>query len=450
MSDFKIFVIEDDKWYAEILSYTLGLNPEYEIEIYTSGQEALKNLYKRPSAITLDYGLQDMSGAEVLEKIKASYPDLPVVIVSAQEEIGIALELLKKGAYDYIIKNEETKDRIWKVMTNIRDLHELKNTNAELKNEIKSKYSWQSSIIGESAELNGVFKMIEKVKDSKINLSITGETGTGKEMIAKAVHYNSSRANFPFVAVNLSAVPEGLIESELFGHEKGAFTGAVSRKLGKFEMADKGTLFLDEVAEISLTSQTKILRVLQENELTRLGGEKTIKFDIRLIVATHKNLYEEVRKGNFREDLYYRVMGVPIELPPLRKRGNDILILANYFLKAFCKENKKTLPAIDSDAVKKLLGYRYPGNVRELKAVIELAAIMAEENVIKESNIIFNSSADFSLFDEVDLTLEQYNFKVIEHFMQKHNNKVIPVAKKLNISKSTLYRHLKNMNYSIE
>lgn len=450
MSDFKIFVIEDDKWYAEILSYTLGLNPEYEIEIYTSGQEALKNLYKRPSAITLDYGLQDMSGAEVLEKIKASYPDLPVVIVSAQEEIGIALELLKKGAYDYIIKNEETKDRIWKVMTNIRDLHELKNTNAELKNEIKSKYSWQSSIIGESAELNGVFKMIEKVKDSKINLSITGETGTGKEMIAKAVHYNSSRANFPFVAVNLSAVPEGLIESELFGHEKGAFTGAVSRKLGKFEMADKGTLFLDEVAEISLTSQTKILRVLQENELTRLGGEKTIKFDIRLIVATHKNLYEEVRKGNFREDLYYRVMGVPIELPPLRKRGNDILILANYFLKAFCKENKKTLPAIDSDAVKKLLGYRYPGNVRELKAVIELAAIMAEENVIKESNIIFNSSADFSLFDEVDLTLEQYNFKVIEHFMQMHNNRVIPVAKKLNISKSTLYRHLKNMNYSIE
>ena len=450
MRDFKIFVIEDDKWYAEILGYTLGLNPEYEIEIYTSGKEALKNLYKRPSAITLDYGLQDMNGAEILEKIKATYPDLPVVIVSAQEEIGIALELLKKGAYDYIIKNEETKDRIWKVMTNIRDLHELKNTNAELKNEIKTKYSWQSSIIGESAELQGVFKMIEKVKDSKINLSITGETGTGKEMIAKAVHYNSSRANYPFVAVNLSAVPEGLIESELFGHEKGAFTGAVSRKLGKFEMADKGTLFLDEVAEISLTSQTKILRVIQESELTRVGGEKTIKFDIRLIVATHKNLYEEVRKGNFREDLYYRVMGVPIELPPLRKRGNDILILANYFLKAFCKENKRTLPVIDSNAVKKLLRYRYPGNVRELKAIIELAAIMAEENVITESNIIFNSSADFSLFDEVDLTLEQYNFKVIEHFMQKHNNKVIPVAKKLNISKSTLYRHLKNMNYSIE
>lgn len=450
MSNFRIFIIEDDNWYAQILSYTLGLNPEFEIEVYTSGSEALKNLYKQPSAITLDYGLQDMSGAEVLEKIKESFPDLPVVIVSAQEEIGVALELLKKGAYDYLIKNEETRDRIWKVMANLRDLQELRISNAELKNEITTKFSLQSTIIGESSELLNVFKLVEKVKDSRINVSITGETGTGKEMVAKAVHYNSLRANFPFVAINLSAVPEGLIESELFGHEKGAFTGAVSRKIGKFEQADKGTLFLDEIADISLASQTKILRVLQESELTRLGGEKTIKFDIRLIVATHKNLFEEVKKGNFREDLYYRVMGVPIELPPLRRRGNDILILANYFLKQFCKENKKKLPVIEPNAVKKLLGHSYPGNVRELKAVTELAAIMAEGNVIKESDIIFNSSSGISLVGNIDLTLEQYTFNIIEHLMKKYNDRVIPVAKKLDISKSTLYRHLRNMNYSID
>ncbi len=450
MSNFKIFIIEDDEWYTELLSYTLGLNPEYEIEIYRTGKDALKNLYKRPAAITLDYGLPDMKGAEVLKKIKELYPELPVVVVSAQEEIGVALELLKEGAYDYIIKNDETKDRIWKVMTNIRDLHELKNKNDELKNEVKAKYSWQSSIIGDSPELRNVFKLIEKVKDSKINVSITGETGTGKEMIAKAVHYNSSRANHPFVAVNVSAIPEGLFESELFGHEKGAFTGAVARKLGKFEMADKGTLFLDEIADISPASQAKILRVLQENELSRVGGEKTIKIDVRLIVATHKNLYDEVKKGNFREDLYYRVIGVPIELPPLRRRGNDKIILANFFLKAFCKENRKTVPKIDPDAIKKLLEYNYPGNVRELKSIIELAAILAEDDIIKESNIVFNSSGDISLFDEEDLTLEQYSFKVIEHLMKKNNNRAIPVAKKLNISKSTLYRHLKNMNYSFE
>jgi DNA-binding NtrC family response regulator len=203
MNNFKIFIIEDDAWYAEFLGYTLGLNPEYEIEIFNSGNEALKNLFKRPSAITLDYGLRDMKGDEVLEKIKELYPDLPVVIISAQEDIGIALELLKHGAYDYIIKNDETKDRIWKIMTNIRDLYELKDKNDELSKEVKTKYNWQASIIGESPELQTVFKMIDKVRDSKINISITGETGTGKELIAKAVHYNSSRADFPFVAVNM-------------------------------------------------------------------------------------------------------------------------------------------------------------------------------------------------------------------------------------------------------
>lgn len=447
MKKLKIFVVEDDKWYAEILMYRLRLNEEYEVEHYSSGRDLLDNLYKRPSVITLDYGLGDMNGAEVLQKVKQAYPDLPVIIISSQEEIGVALDLLHKGAYDYIIKNEETQDRLWKILINIRDHEELKQKHEELKKEVKQKYTAKSTILGESPAVLKVFGMMDKVKDSNITVSITGETGTGKEMVAKAIHYNSSRADQPFIAVNMSAIPEGLVESELFGHEKGAFTGAASKRIGKFELANNGTLFLDEIAEMSLSAQTKILRVLQEQELTRVGGDKSIKINTRLIVATHKNLLDETVKGRFREDLYYRIMGVPIQLPPLRERGNDVVILANYFLQSFCKENKKEVARFSPEAMKKLLQYKFPGNIRELKAIVELGAILTEADEIKESNLIFNRSDEIALFESKELTLEQYNYKVIEHFMKKYNNKAIPVAKILNISKSTIYRLLRKMNY---
>ncbi len=447
MQNFKIFIIEDDTWYAELLEYNLALNPEYEIEKYTSGAEALKNLYKKPSVITLDYGLGDMNGEEVLKKIKEVYPELPVIIISAQEDIGIAVELLRKGAYDYIVKNEETKNRLWKIITNIRDYQELQEKHETLKKEVKTKYSAQSAIIGESQEIKQVFQMIERVKNANITVSITGETGTGKEMVAKAIHYNSNRAKQTFVAVNVSAIPEGLIESELFGYEKGAFTGANSRKIGKFELASNGTLFLDEIAEMDLIAQTKVLRVIQEQELTRLGGTQSIKLNTRLIIATHKNLSEEVKKGLFRKDLYYRIMGVPINLPPLRDRGADIIILAKTFIKNFCDENNQNQPKLSAEASKKLLQYHFPGNVRELKAIIELAIIMAENGTIKENHIIFSQNNNMDLLNSKEKTLEQYDQQIIRHFMEKYNNKAILVAEKLGVSKSTIYRLLKNMGY---
>jgi len=262
--------------------------------------------------------------------------------------------------------------------------------------------------------------------------------------VAKAIHYNSTRANQPFVAVNVAAIPSELIESELFGYEKGAFTGASTRKIGKFEQANGGTIFLDEIGEMSLNMQSKLLRVLQENELSRLGDNTLIKLDIRLIVSTHKNLADEVKNGNFREDLYYRLLGLPIELPPLRQRGNDIIVLAKYFTDEFCEANNLPKKNISLKAQEKLMSYGYPGNVRELKAVIELAVVLSDTTEIGPESINFNTTDSISNFLFNECTLEEYNKRIVNYFLEKNDNNVVVTAKKLNIGKSTIYRMLKN------
>jgi DNA-binding NtrC family response regulator len=291
---------------------------------------------------------------------------------------------------------------------------------------------------------------MEKATTNNITVSITGETGTGKELVAKAIHYNSTRKKKSFVAVNVAAIPKELIESELFGHEKGAFTGAVARRIGKFEEAHKGTLFLDEIGEMDLNMQAKLLRVLQEREVTRVGGNELVKIDVRLIVATHKNLLEEVQKGNFREDLYYRLLGLPIVVPPLRDRGSDIILLAKYFVEQFCKENKMPLLKISSEAQKKLLQYAFPGNIRELKAMAELAAVMANDDSIQPDDITFNATRNTADLLLRESTLKEYNQMILKHFLQKYDNNVLLVAQKLDIGKSTIYRMIKNGEVHID
>jgi len=248
----------------------------------------------------------------------------------------------------------------------------------------------------------------------------------------------------PFVAVNVAAIPRELIESELFGHEKGAFTGAITRRIGKFEEADKGTLFLDEIGELDINLQAKLLRVLQEKEITRVGGNQVIPINARIIVATHKNLLEEVKNKNFREDLYYRLIGLPIELPPLRDRGSDILILAKHYTDHFCKENKLAKKIFSAEAQQKLLQYAYPGNVRELKSMMELAVVMADEETIESTHITFNSSGSISNLLSSETSLKDYNNMIIQHYLNKYDSDVLLVAKKLDIGKSTIYRMLKN------
>ncbi|HNT49797.1 MAG TPA: sigma-54 dependent transcriptional regulator [Cyclobacteriaceae bacterium] len=441
----RIFVVEDDPAYTKFLMYVLSLNPDFEPEFFTSGKDCLAHLHKKPSVITLDYSLPDMEGEKVLKSIREFDPNISVIIVSAQEKIGTAVELLKAGAFDYISKDEDAKDRILNSIKNARNKTSLIKEIDRLKHEITIKYDFEKSILGTSPAIKKIFDLIEKAVKTQITVSITGETGTGKELIAKAIHYNSKRKNKSLVAVNVAAIPKELIESELFGHEKGAFTGAASRRIGKFEEAEGGTIFLDEIGEMDLGLQSKLLRVLQEKELTRIGGNQVIKLDVRVIVATHRNLLEEVRAGRFREDLYYRLLGLPIHLPALRERGQDILLLARYFLDQFAQENDLKKIKLSVQAQDKLLQYPFPGNVRELKSVIELAAVMATENEIQEKDITFTTPLNDDSVILKEMTLQEYTYRIIRNYLNKYNNNVLEVARKLDIGKSSIYRYLKEM-----
>ncbi|MBN3036089.1 MAG: sigma-54-dependent Fis family transcriptional regulator [Bacteroidales bacterium] len=439
----KIFVVEDNEWYNRLLVHTLSLNPDYEVKRFFSAGELLKSLHESPDIVTLDYRLPDLSGLEVLKRIRGENSDIQVILVSEQEDIDMAVTLLKEGAYDYLTKTDDIKERLLNTVQNIRKGIGLKRELSTLRREIQKKYSFRQSIIGESQAMKDVYALIDKALDTNITVTISGETGTGKELVAKAIHYNSKRKDKPFVAVNIAAIPSELIESELFGHEKGAFTGAISRRIGRFEEADGGTLFLDEIGEMQLNIQAKILRALQEKEIERIGSNRAVRTDCRIIVATNRNLKEEVRKGNFREDLYYRLLGLSIDLPPLRERGNDPLILARHFLDRFCHENEIPQKRFSEAAHQKLMGYSFPGNIRELKSVIELAATLSGSEEIGPSDLVLDHDDPLSGVAETDMTLQEYELKIIQAMLKKYHNDYKLVAGKLNIGVSTIYRKLK-------
>ncbi|MGZ5254489.1 MAG: sigma-54-dependent transcriptional regulator [Flavitalea sp.] len=436
----KVFILEDDVWYGSMLQHYLSLNPDYEVKRFESTQTFFDKLHELPDVVTLDYSLPDMDGGQVLKKIKNQCPDVQVIMISGQEDIATAIDLLKHGAFDYIVKNEDTKDRLWNSLLHLREIQGLRKEVEELKEEVGKKYDYSKFIIGNSEPIQKIFTLIEKASKTNITVSVTGETGTGKEVVAKAIHYNSERHKKPFVAVNVAAIPRELIESELFGHEKGAFTGAVTRRIGKFEEANNGTLFLDEIGELDINLQAKLLRVLQEKEIVRVGGNEVVPVNARIIVATHRNLLDEVHAKNFREDLYYRLIGLPINLPPLRERGNDILVLAKHFIDMFCKENGMDKKSLSPDAQQKLKNYSFPGNVRELKSVIELAVVMADGDIIMADN--FNISLQATLGDLLnkERSLKEYEIQILQHFLDKYDRDVLLVAKKLDIGKSTIYR----------
>lgn len=444
MESYKIFIVEDDPWYGEILEYHLSLNPDYEIQKFTSAKDCIKNLYKKPDLITIDYAMPDMNGADLFKRIRETNADVPVVMISAQENVGTAVEVLKLGISDYLVKDDNTKDILWNAIIRIRENQSLKQEVEHLREELGHKYEFGKIIKGNSPAIKKIFSLMEKASSRNINVSVTGETGTGKELVAKAIHYNSDRKKKNFVAVNMAAVPKELIESELFGHEKGSFTGAVARKIGKFEEANKGTLFLDEIAEMDLNVQSKLLRVLQERELIRVGGNESVSLDVRIIVATHKNLEEEVQKGNFREDLYFRVMGLPIELPPLRDRGGDIILLANTFIADTCKENKVPIATLTSEAKEKLMKYNFPGNIRELKAMMDLATVMCDGKEITAEDIKFSTTKGKLFAMTEEKTMDLYYIDIVQAFLKKYDNNVLKVAAKLEIGKSTIYKMINN------
>ncbi len=441
----KIFVVEDNDWYNRLLVHTLSLNPDYEVKSFFNGRDFLAALHERPDIVTLDYRLPDNTGDELLKQIKQLYPDIQIILISEQNDINTVVELLKMGAKDYILKSQDIRDRLLNTVQNIRNEMGLVKQITELRREVQKKYDFKNSILGDSPVMTPVYELIEKALNTNITVSVSGETGTGKELVAKAIHYNSKRKDKAFVAFNVAAVPSELIESELFGHEKGAFTGASYRRIGKFEEAHGGTLFLDEIGEMDTSFQVKLLRALQEKEIVRVGSNQTVKTDCRIIVATNKNLREEVNKGNFREDLYYRLLGLPIELPPLRRRGNDVLILARYFGDMFAKENGLVPKKISDQAMSKLLNHTYPGNIRELKSVIELAVTLSDHKEIQPSDLVFDTYQQSMEVTEKELSMHDYELKILKSYLNRYNNDIKLVAEKLEIGVSTIYRMIKEI-----
>lgn len=440
---FTVFVLEDDEWYNKLLAHTISLNPDYQLKCFFSAKDLYKSIHEKPEVVTLDYRLPDTTGEEVLEKIKQLSPDTEVIIISEQDNIETALNLLKRGAYDYLVKEKNIKDRLLAIINNVQKNIKLQSRISVLETELQKKHDFSQSLIGNSPAMENVSRLIVKALGINLTVTITGETGTGKEVVAKVIHYNSYRKSKPFVAVNVAAIPSELIESELFGHEKGSFTGASARRIGKFEEANGGTLFLDEIGEMELSLQAKLLRVLQEKEITRIGSNTPVKIDCRIIVATHRNLKEEVKNGRFREDLYFRLYGLMIELPPLRERGKDILILAKYFMDAFCKENQIQPKTLSDDAQHKLLRYHFPGNVRELKSTIELAVVMTNGDEITAEHINLSSPDVISETLSDEMTMKEYELRIIKNYLNKYDGNMKLVAQKLDIGLSTLYRILK-------
>ena len=388
MAATKIFVVEDDQFLGNLIKKSLEKIENADVTHYLTPEDCLNNLHLNPDIITIDYLLPGMDGLELLQKIKNYNDNIQCILVSGQEKIDVVIDTYRKGAADYIIKNDNALINLENSVKSLCKNVALRHENEQLKDLIidRNKYG---TILGNSSAVLKVLRLIQKVEKSNIMVLVTGQSGTGKELVAKSIHYNSPRARKPFVTVNMGAIPEDLIERELFGHEKGAFTDARERRIGKFEEANEGTIFLDEIGEMDLMLQTKLLRVLQEKEVTRIGSNKSIKLDVRVIAATNKNLAQEVKEGRFREDLFYRLQGFLIHLPPLFERGDDVVLLSKSFLSDFCKDNRMPNITLSKEAINFLMDYKWPGNVRELKAVIERAAIMAENNTIQPEDLVF-------------------------------------------------------------
>lgn len=441
---FIIFIVEDDPWYGQLLHYHLSLNPENTVYLWTSGQECLDNMHLLPDVVTIDFSLPDISGDKLMLKLKERWPEVPLIVISAQEKIATAVHLLKMGASDYLVKDDNTKDFLWNAVQKLRETNGLRQRVKSLESQLQAKYDFSKIMKGNSPAIKRIFGLMEKAAQTPVNVSITGETGTGKELVAKAIHMKSERHRKPFVAVNMAAIPIELLESELFGHEKGAFTSAVARKIGKFEEANGGTLFLDEIGDLNPAIQSKLLRVLQERELQRVGGNERIRLDVRLITATHKNLADEVQKGNFREDLYYRIMGLPLLLPPLRERGQDTLYLAKYFVDEFCRAYGKPALVLAPDTLEKLRAYTYPGNVRELKTIVELAAVLSNGPEILPADLMFAPAGRDTNFLSSEKTMRAYTCAIVRHYLEKYDGNVPQVAQTLDVGKSTIYKMIQD------
>jgi len=381
----KILVADDEKSMREFLEIMLK-KEGYKVTLASNGEEVMKLIEKDIFDLALvDIRMPRQDGISVLKRIKSISPETVVIVITAYASADTAIKAMKEGAYDYITKPFKI-DEIKLIIQNALEKKHLQKENLLLKQVVRDRYHFEN-IIGQSSKMLELYDLLEKVAPTKTNILITGESGTGKELVAKAIHYNSPRKDKPFVTLNCGAIPESLIESELFGHMRGAFTDAISTKKGLFEVADEGTIFLDEISELPLMMQVKLLRVLQDGEFKRVGGTEDIRVDVRIISATNKNLEEAVREKQFREDLFYRLNVIQVKIPSLRERKEDIPLLTSHFLKRYSEELGKQISQISPEALRVLVQYDYPGNVRELQNIIERAMALETSQELTAQNL---------------------------------------------------------------
>lgn len=443
---FNVLIVDDEKNIREGLGKSLEMDG-YNIFLASNGAEALLHINNTEMDLVVsDLKMPEMSGEELLKKIVSSYPTIPVIILTGHGTIETAVEAMRNGAYDFLTKPVNL-DRLSLLAKRALSNKQLILQHRELQEEldkISSKQSY-SRIIGKSSQMKKIFELVDQVASTKASVLITGDSGVGKELVADAIHNLSNRKPHPFIKVHCAALSESLLESELFGHEKGSFTGAISRKRGRFELAHKGTLFLDEIGEIDQTLQVKILRVLQEKTFERVGGEESIEVDVRFISATNRDLKSEIESGNFREDLYYRLNVVNIHVPPLRERKEDILLLTSAFLEEFIKENQKDINGIDQKARLALYNYPWPGNIRELRNCLESAVVMCKTNVIKTEDLpanIVENSDDSTIRIAAGSSLHEAEKAIIQFTLNQVNGNKTKAAEILGIGRKTLHRKL--------
>ncbi|HEY4613384.1 MAG TPA: sigma-54 dependent transcriptional regulator [Bacteroidota bacterium] len=445
-----IFIVEDEESLQALMEHWVGRTWGYASRVFPNGEQCLEALDERPDIILLDLMLPGMGGAETLKAIKARYPELPVIVLSAQGKIEVALETIKLGAIDYFSKPVEFP-KLKIAIENALQLYELNQQVLQLRENLEKQVHFDN-IIATSSEMREVFRLVNKVKDSDICVSVLGESGTGKELIARAIHFNGNRNKGPFVVVNCASIPHDLLESELFGHEKGSFTGAYQRRIGKFEQANGGTIFLDEIGELDLSLQAKFLRVIQQKQFDRVGGNETLTTDARIVTATNRELRKLVSEKLFREDLYFRLSTFPVLLPPLRQRRSDIVLLAEHFLKVFAENQGKKNMGFSRKVLKVLYEYPWPGNVRELENVIQRAIVLADGPEIKETDLPLSLQAfaenptgatvDASMFEEgaVIVPFEKMKEEAIRNALKITEGNIAEAAVKLKIGRATLYR----------
>jgi len=449
-----VLIVDDEKNYPLILSAVLQ-DVGYETLTANSGMEALEILNHANADVDLvltDMKMPVMDGIELLEKIKTINPHLPVMMMTAYGTVEKAVEAMQKGAYNYILKPFDNEGLIIFVKKAI-DMYQVIKENLRLRDVVETRYNF-GNIVGKSKRMQEVFELVKKMAPSSATVLIEGESGTGKELVAKSIHFNSPRKDKPFIAVNCSALSENLLESELFGHEKGAFTGAIAMKKGRFELADSGTLFLDEIGELSQNLQVKLLRVLQERAFERVGGIRAVPVNIRIIAATNKNLKHETEQGRFREDLYYRLNVLYLVLPPLRDRVEDIRLLVDHMIEKYASERRpdQQVTGVDQDVNRLLYGYSWPGNVRELENAIERAMVLCPGNIIRVSDLPkeFKKSIGHSLHLEgisenakLYETLDMVEKLMIERALATSHNVQSRAAELLGIGKSGLNQKIK-------